>query len=306
MGQTFSQGLLLLSFMLTTVGLVGCSSSGEATPTTASTATTGPRPETSVAAAVTTTSVPTTTTSVENAPPIIRPYLDPAVCGAGAGNETDFQDYTWYPFAVTREAPIPLQVIAEPVDGVTRPFAVAVRLFHADREFPSDQVVVINGARVSISVASNGNGQAAWALSDASTAYVRSRDLDLAELSALVSRLTPRESAAAIPGFDYQRDPSDPDGPRLLYEHLNTGLAGTIKTFQCETGGGNHIYRISVIGGDPVFVYFGIIDAPRPYAVGSNGSGAITIYGLQDPAAPTLQQVTEADAAVWAGLPYIS
>jgi hypothetical protein len=237
------------------------------------------------------------TTSVENAPPIIRPYIDPGVCGAGAASESDFRDYTLYPFAVTREAPIPLQVIAEPVDGVAHPFAVAIRLFHTDRDFSSDQMVVINGASVSISVSPNGNGQAAWELPDGSTAYVRSRDLDLLELTALVARLTPREPTAAVPGFDLQRDPSDPDGLRLLYEHLNTGLAGTVKTFQCQTSGGQHIYRIHAIGGDPVSVYFGILDGPRPYSVGANGSGAITIYGVQDPAAPALQQVTNADRA---------
>lgn len=257
MGETLSHrrffGLAL------TVGLVGCSPSRDALPATVPTVTTAPLPVTS-AATVTTTSVPTT--SVENAPPIIRPYIDPGVCGAGAASESDFRDYTLYPFAVTREAPIPLQVIADPVDGVAHPFAVAIRLFHTDRDFSSDQMVVINGASVSISVSPNGNGQAAWELPDGSTAYVRSRDLDLVKLTALVARLTPREPTAAVPGFDYQRDPNDPDGLRLLYEHLNIGLAGTVKTFQCQTSGGQHIYRIHAIGGDPVSVYFGIIDAP--------------------------------------------
>ena len=59
----------------------------------------------------------------------------------------------------------------------------------------------------------------------------------------------------------------------------------------------------SAIDGDPVFVFFGIIDVPRPYAVGVNGDGAITIEGLPDPDAPTLQQVTNADPATWAALP---
>jgi hypothetical protein len=52
-----------------------------------------------------------------------------------------------------------------------------------------------------------------------------------------------------------------------------------------------------------VFVHFGIIDVARPYAVGVNGHGAITIYGLPAPDAPTLQQVVNADPATWAALP---
>ena len=52
-----------------------------------------------------------------------------------------------------------------------------------------------------------------------------------------------------------------------------------------------------------MFVAFGIIDVPRPYDVGVNGDGVITIYGLSDPNAPTLQQVVNADPATWPALP---
>ena len=54
-------------------------------------------------------------------------------------------------------------------------------------------------------------------------------------------------------------------------------------------------YRVRAISGDPVYVYFGIVDVSRPYAVGVNGTGAITIEGTPGPTAPTLQQVTNAD-----------
>ena len=61
-------------------------------------------------------------------------------------------------------------------------------------------------------------------------------------------------------------------------------------------------YRVRAISGDPVYVYFGIVDVSRPYAVGVNGTGAITIEGTPGPTAPTLQQVTNADPATWTQL----
>ena len=212
-------------------------------------------------------------------------------------------DETWYPFGLAREAPIPVQVIAEPVDGVAHPFAVALRLFHPDRDVTTGEITAVNGAQVSVHMASNGNGEATWKLPDGSVAYVRARDLDKTNLTAVVSHLVPREPTAAIPGFDFREESGDTGTLRLLHEGTNTGLAGTISTFQCQTDDGRRIYRVHAIDGDPLVVYLGIIDAPRPYAVGSNGSGAITIYGAQDPAAPTLALVTDADPAVWAALP---
>jgi hypothetical protein len=63
-------------------------------------------------------------------------------------------------------------------------------------------------------------------------------------------------------------------------------------------------YRIRVIDGDPVFVYFGIVDAPRPYAARVNGDGAITITNTvtQNIA---LRQIVNAEPATWAALPTI-
>jgi hypothetical protein len=56
---------------------------------------------------------------------------------------------------------------------------------------------------------------------------------------------------------------------------------------------------VRAISGDPVYVYFGIVDARRPYAVGVNGNGAITIEGTAGPGAPTIDQVTNADQNNW-------
>ena len=72
----------------------------------------------------------------------------------------------------------------------------------------------------------------------------------------------------------------------------------------CISGTTEYYYRVRAIEGDPVFVYFGIIDAPRPYAVGVNGDGALTIQGgLATASEPTLQDVTNADPTTWAAIP---
>jgi hypothetical protein len=212
-------------------------------------------------------------------------------------------DLTIFPFAVAHEQPIPLQVLAQPSDGVAKPFAVVLRLSAGSRDLNEDHSVLINGAKVGISVFANGNGTASWTLPDGTKAYVRSRALDEAAIVRLVTRLTPREPSAAIPGFDLQPS-TEPNAPVLLYEHLNTGLSGTVTTFQCVADVNQGIYRIRTLDGDPVWVYVGIIDAPPPYAVGVNGDGAITITG---PASRTvaLQQVTDADDATWSELPTI-
>jgi hypothetical protein len=131
-------------------------------------------------------------------------------------------DITYSPFALGREEPIPTQVIAEPSGGLAKPFAVVVRLFASDRDFPSEHPVIINGTEVTITISENGNGQVAWSLPDGSKAYLRCRDLDQTALEALVARLTPRDRTAQIPGFDLAPT-GDPNELVLLHEHLNTG-----------------------------------------------------------------------------------
>ena len=236
---------------------------------------------------------------------IERPFVDPGVCGSGAVSELESKDITYFPFALDREQPIPLQVLASATSGVAKPFAVVLRLSAASRDFEADQTVVINDAAVGITMRANGNAEAAWALPDGTKAYMRSRDLDEAEMVALITRLAPRPADAAIPGFGLQPS-TDPNDVVLLHEHLNTGLSGTVATFQCEPADNQGGYRIQIIDGDPVFVYFGIIDAPRPYSVGSNGDGAITIWSIRSSPSITLEQVVNADPATWAALPTIS
>ena len=246
-----------------------------------------------------------TTTTNQAADVIMRPFVDPGVCGSGAVAELGSKDVTYFPFAVGREQPIPLQVLAAASDGAAKPFAVVVRLSPSSRDYDADQTVLINGATVGITMQPNGNGQATWTLPNGTKAYMRSRDLDEAALVALIARLTPRPAHVAIPGFDLQPS-TDPNGLVLLHEHLNTGLSGRVATFECQPGDDQGGYRIQVIDGDPVFVYFGIIDAPRPYTVGGNGDGVITVWSARNSPSITLEQVVNADPATWASLPTIS
>lgn len=203
-----------------------------------------------------------------------------------------------------REAPIPLQVLASPTDGVAKPFAVVLRLSATGDDRANDHPVSINGWQVSITDWGNGNQQAAWTLPDGTWAYLRARDLDEPTLVALISRLTPRGPGAPIPGFDLAPSTA-PDDLTLLHEHLNTDLSGTVTRFQCSTEPNQGIYHIDVVQGDPVFVYFGVLDRPRPYTVGVNGSGAITILGAFTNRALTLTDITDADPATWDALPEI-
>lgn len=234
---------------------------------------------------------------------ITRPYVDPAVCGSGAKAEyTTSPGSGWVPFAVGPSQMVPLQVFASETDGVAKPFAVVLRLASTANDRSNDHPVLINGVKVSISVLSNGNAEATWTLPDGTWADLRSRDLDEAAIVALITRLTSRGWSADIPGFDLAPSAS-PDGLVLLHEGLNTGVAGTTTHFECMTDPEGDVYSIDVLQGDPVYVYFGILDRPRPYAVGVNGGGAITITAPRTTELITLADITNADSATWDALP---
>lgn len=254
-----------------------------------------------------TTTAPTSTTLPSTTIPapavITRPYIDPTVCGPGAKAEYVVHEGSWLPFAVGVPQPSPLQVFASAEDGVAEPFAVVLRIAEPGDRRANDHPVSINGADVSIDLAGNGNGSAAWTLPDGTWAYLRARDLDEAAIVSLITRLTPRDTTAAIPGFDLAPS-GGPDGLVLLHEQMNSGLSGTVTRFQCATVPNAGIYHVDVVMGDPVYVYFGIIDRPRPYATAVNGTGAIVIDGPVERAiTPTM--VTDADPATWDAIPAV-
>ena len=299
-------GLSLVGLAALATIAAGCADAQHAAPgTPPPTSTTAPSSTNSAPATSSTTTTTTTTPAPVPAPDVItRPYVDPTVCGPGAKAEYTSRNATWVPFSVGPEQTIPLQVFASPSNGVAKPFAVVLRLAGINNDRANDHPVSINGAPVSITIWHDGNQQAAWTLTDGTWAYLRSRDLDQAAIVALIARLTPRDRSAPIPGFDLAPSTA-PDALNLLYEHLNTDLSGTVKRFQCRTEPNQGIYHIDVVQGDPVFVYFGVLDRPRPYFVGVNGSGAITIDGYRDNTAITLDDITDADPATWEALPAI-
>jgi hypothetical protein len=238
---------------------------------------------------------------------ITRPFVDPKVCGSGEKALYVSREATYIPFAVgfagAKDTLIPLQVLASSTGGVAKPFAVLLRLPVDPSIHLTGPEVVINGAKVSIQLWPNGNGSARWTLSDGTWAYLRSRDLDEGSIVNLIRRLTPRKHTAAIPGFDVAPS-SEPDALVLLHEHLNIGLTGSVTRFQCSIGPNHGIYHIDAVSGDPVYVYFGIIDRPRPYAIAVNGSGALAIDGPSERAI-TSGMIVNADSTTWNALPAI-
>ena len=288
---------------LTVLAIVtaACSDGQQAAPSTP--------PATSVAVQTSTTPAPTTPTTVapmSSTPPattipapaaITRPYIDPQVCGAGAKAVYVSDEKMWVPFAVTAPQSSPLQVFASPTNGVAKPFAVVIRLSETSNRRVNDHPVTINGSEVSIDIVGNGNASAAWTLPDGTWAYLRARDLDEAAIVALVTRLSPRDMTAPIPGFDLTPS-SAPDDLVLLHEHLNSGLSLTVTRFQCITAPNAGIYHVDAVMGDPVAVYFGVIDRPRPYVIAVNGTGALAIDGPAERAI-TPEMVTNADSATW-------
>ena len=270
--------------------LAGCSSSTEqAQPSS-----------TSPAASV----VASTTVVIEPTPELItHPYVDPAVCGSGVKAEYLTAGHPgWVPFAVGPQQTVPLQVFASEKDGVAKPFAVVLRLASTSNDRANDHPVAINGAQVSITVGPQGDAEAAWTSPDGTWAYLRSRGLDQAAIVALITRLTPRGSSAAVPGFDLAPS-SSPDALELLHEDLNTGASGHMTRFECMTDPEGDVYSIDVLEGDPLYVYVGLLDRPHPYAVGINGSGAITVTALGTARLITLADIINADTATWGALP---
>ncbi len=245
----------------------------------------------------------TTTTTTAAAGLITRPYVDPALCGLGAKAVYTSTNVSWMPFSLGPQQTISIQVFGAETDGMAQPFAVVLRLPVTADDRANDHPVTINGAQVSITMVENGNQHAAWRLPDGSWAYLRGRDLDETAVVALITRLTPRSLDSAIPGFDLAES-TQPDDPVLLAEHLNNDLSGTFTRFQCTSAANDGVYYIDSVQGDPVFVYLGILDRSRPYAVGVNGDGVITIDGGNK--SLSLDDIVQADQATWDALPEIA
>jgi hypothetical protein len=141
----------------------------------------------------------------------------------------------------------------------------------------------------------NGNGEATWNLSDGTQGYVRSRGLDLEQLSRIVRDLRPHDGGASIPGFDFT--PRGDEGTiSMQAEHLNIGVRGGRATSRCQLGSTSFVYRIDALFGDPIYQYALVIDRPVPLDVGFADATLITISGQAEPTAPTVRDVIDAGA----------
>lgn len=240
---------------------------------------------------------PTSSTSAQDNPgaaSITRPVTERLTCDPVSARETFTEGLTL--FARPSANPIPIQVVADPVDGPVGPFAVVQRFFGDDRRPTGDEAVDIDGTTFWIRLVDDGNGVAEWDVGDGSFGYVRSRGLDRTALLDLLGALEPRAATASIPGFEY----APPDGgPDLLHEQMNTDVGGEVGSSECVVASTGYQYRLSAINGDPVFQYGGVIDRPVPLEVGLSGSSLIVISGVADPNAPTVADVVEADSDVW-------
>lgn len=239
--------------------------------------------------------------------PLVRPVTDPDICvpisaegGSASGlPRSPSSNLPLTLFARPSAMPIPIQIIGEPVDGPAKPFALVERFFDSDRPpTPSSEPVTIGGVEFFVGTYLSGNGEVTWNLPDGSQGYVRSRGLDRDTLVAIVSALTPRATDTAIPGFDYAT--SGPSGLELVAEQMNTepwGGAGAGS--QCRVSSTGYVYRISAYQGDPVWEFGAVIDRPPPVDVGVIDDTVVVISGLDDPTAPTVADVTDADEATW-------
>jgi hypothetical protein len=213
--------------------------------------------------------------------------------GDSTGSTFDLHLFAW----PTKATSFPIQIIGDPAGGPTAPFALLQR--YPDRpDLRLGQAVTINDWKVSLNVYGNGNGDVRWSLPDGGTGYLRSRGLDRDSLVSIISSLTTRDANAAIPGFDYTPATSVPT-LQLLVEHLNTGVYGRGAGVSCQVATTNFIYRISALDGDPVFQYAAVIDRPVPLEVGYQQGTLVIIEGLEDPTAPSIADVVNADPTTW-------
>lgn len=272
------------------------------------------RPATTMIAEPPTTTEPTPTTATVPTtaePPTVasirRPIVDPAVCtpiSATSGGRSGLPRDPGSSRPVTlftrgSDSPVPIQIIAAPVDGQAKPFAVVLRYVGRQRQLVSpENTESINGIDIFVGTYDNGNGEAEWTLPDGSMGYLRSRGLDREQLVSILTQLTPRPADALIPGFDFGAD--GPDGLELVAEQLNTeprdaSFAGS----QCRVESTGYVYRIVATTGNPVFTFAMVIDRPPPVDVAVVGDAVIVINGIADAAAPRASDVLDADEEPW-------
>lgn len=281
---------------------LSCTRDAASGPTTTAAPSTTTMSTTTTSTSTTSTTVPPTTTTIAAPGPITRPTTDPSICAPQSARGVEFTDHTLTLFAISREAPIPIQIIGDQAGDSYQEFALVERFFASSSISVGGDDFEIAGNHVRVAAYPNGNGNARWVLPDGSIAYLRSRGLDRPALEAIIARLTPRDRTAPIPGFDFDSTTGGATQFAILHEHLNTGLDGKVATVDCVSPTTGYSYTISAVDADPIVAYGGVIDRPVPLEVGVNSGTLIVINGRADPSAPTIADVVNADDENWAAL----
>lgn len=198
-----------------------------------------------------------------------------------------------------RDEVFPIQIIGAPGGTPADPFALIQRWDEVTDEWIDGErvdIVSVGGVEVGIATFDNGNGEATWQLADGSFGYLRSRGLTSDDIEEIVGALTGRSLDAPVPGFDV--DPAATDRFVLLHESVNTDVSSSGAMSECRRTGDPWIFRVYAINGDPVARFVAVIDrGPVPYAIGEVGRTTVIIEGVDDPDAPGIDDVIDADAA---------
>ncbi len=272
----------------------------QATPVAPATTTSTPVVPAATTASGSTASTTTTPVASEPEEGIIRPVTDASVCAPYAAREIAVEGPTV--FGQASAFPTSMQVIADPSAGPTGGYAVVLRRLDREAALPSTETTTINDTTYRVQVYDNGDGVAEWNVGDGTRGYVRSRGLNRDTLVSILDALTPRSLDASIPGFDIDDSALAPSGLASAEETMIEDMRGTIRWSVCKPPGSDVPYWVSSVSGDPVFEYWSVLDRPPPLAVAERDGAVIVITGQPSDAAPTIDDVHNADIGTWSAL----
>ena len=229
--------------------------------------------------------------------PLTRPIITMAGCTLSSAHEGSGKISTLFAWPSSKRT---VQVVADPVRGVDRPYAVVERFFAngEGRDMPGPPVDV-NGQPATVYVGEYGQGAAKWTLADGSAGYIRARGFDRSGLVAIARALRPRTASLPIPGFDLARPA--PFGLEVV-DGTAGPLRGTGVGSTCTLANGVQV-TVSVLRGDKMSRYASLMDhLPLP-VVAEHGDAVVAIFS-PDPAAAqrASRSVRNATTRQWAAL----
>lgn len=257
-------------------------------------------------------SLPSTTTTTSTDPVgITRPFVDPSICEATTRWGTDWGGEAageeWRLFARSSADPIAVQIFAEPELGPTGPYAMVLRYLDRRADAANRRTEPIGDFDVALDVLPHGHANAFWNLDDGGEGYLRSRGLDRVTVVGIIEGLTVPNDEVGRPGFDYTPQTQTSTGIEFLHQGIwKTPSSGSYAAIECATPDGQGSFRIGATHGlaDPIVEYAFVSDRPAPIEVGYRDGSLIVINGPSDrPNAPTLDDVRNADDAIWTAIP---